>query len=190
MGEVHRVWEIDLGFQVRCSPTPAAPARQARYMRCNRRTGCAAACSPPPPFRSRQIQAGNPRMPPNAPPDLQLAVLGQLRDAVEVPVLRVVGVHRDYLVVLLALVDHLEHANGLGAQEGHGHHRLLCARATTRVVGMEGQSEKGMRIRKVVILDVCPPCPPCKWSPRRFKPQGSGGAALAKGARPQQYGAQ
>ena len=31
-----------------------------------------------------------------------------------------------HLVILLPLVDHLHHADGLGAQEGHGHHRLLC----------------------------------------------------------------
>jgi hypothetical protein len=59
------------------------------------------------------------------PPDLVQPVLGQLRDVLEVAVLGVVSVDGDDLVVALALVDHLHHADGLRAQEGHGHDGFL-----------------------------------------------------------------
>ena len=59
------------------------------------------------------------------PPDLVEPVLGQLGDVLKVAVLGVVGVDGDDLVVALALVDHLHHADGLGAQEGHGDDGLL-----------------------------------------------------------------
>ena len=59
------------------------------------------------------------------PPDLVQPVLGQLADVLEVAVLGVVGVHGDDLVVALALVDHLHHADGLGAEEGHRDDGLL-----------------------------------------------------------------
>ena len=59
------------------------------------------------------------------PPDLVQPVLGQLRNVLKVAVLRVVGVDRDDLVVAFALVDHLHHADGLGAEKGHGHDGLL-----------------------------------------------------------------
>lgn len=52
-------------------------------------------------------------------------MLGQLRDILEVPVLRVVGVDGDDFVVAFPLVDHLHHADGLRAQEGHGHDGFL-----------------------------------------------------------------
>ncbi len=45
------------------------------------------------------------------------AVLGELGNVVKVFVLGVISVHGDDLVVTLALVKHLHHTDGLGAQE-------------------------------------------------------------------------
>lgn len=59
------------------------------------------------------------------PPDLVQAVLRQLRNVLEVAVLGVVRVDGDNLVVALALVDHLHHADRFRAQEGHGNDGLL-----------------------------------------------------------------
>ncbi len=59
------------------------------------------------------------------PPDLCQAVWRQLRDVCEVPKLWVIRVHCDDLVILLPLIQHLHDADGLGAQEAHGHHWLL-----------------------------------------------------------------
>ena len=94
----------------------ARPApRQRAPQRCNR--------SRPPPDnaapREPGRQAGSAGLPGRqavikggSPPDLGQAVLRQLADVVEVTVGWVVGVHRNHLVILLAVVHHLQQAQG------------------------------------------------------------------------------
>jgi hypothetical protein len=62
---------------------------------------------------------------PDPPADFRQPVRRQLRDVGKALVLGVIGVHRDDLVVTLALVEHAHDTNGARSQEAHGDDGLL-----------------------------------------------------------------